>query len=177
MARCLYCGAALAAAQPHPERKCPVCPRPLAPVTCGWVVIDKCGRCGGEFYDVGELERVERLTDDEAKWLRETAGLPRPPGQGGPRKCPGCAHAMEAITEAYEVTIDVCPHCRGVWCDKGEADLLRAKAREHHERGATMADVSLEGERVARFSNLVTDVVFDAIDGGTRARDRMRRGS
>ena len=37
--------------------------------------------------------------------------------------CPACGAAME-IRDRHGVQIDLCPHCRGVWLDKGELDLL-----------------------------------------------------
>ncbi len=33
----------------------------------------------------------------------------------------------------YEVEIDVCPRCRGVWLDRGELDKIIAHSMQHHE--------------------------------------------
>ena len=37
--------------------------------------------------------------------------------------CPGCGRAME-IRDRHGVEIDQCPHCRGVWLDRGELDRI-----------------------------------------------------
>lgn len=38
-------------------------------------------------------------------------------------KCPNCEQVLQ-ITERYNVEIDYCPSCRGVWLDKGELDKM-----------------------------------------------------
>ena len=37
--------------------------------------------------------------------------------------CPCCEKNME-VRGRHGVAIDVCPHCRGVWLDKGELDQV-----------------------------------------------------
>ncbi|HUW68458.1 MAG TPA: zf-TFIIB domain-containing protein [Candidatus Nanoarchaeia archaeon] len=37
--------------------------------------------------------------------------------------CPICDTSMKEI-EKYEVKIDICPQCKGVWLDRGEIDKL-----------------------------------------------------
>jgi hypothetical protein len=39
-------------------------------------------------------------------------------------KCPNCPSSTLVITERRGVEIDYCPHCRGVWLDRGELDKL-----------------------------------------------------
>jgi uncharacterized protein len=38
-------------------------------------------------------------------------------------KCPSCDHLLH-ISERLSVEIDYCPHCHGVWLDKGELDKI-----------------------------------------------------
>jgi Zn-finger nucleic acid-binding protein len=45
-------------------------------------------------------------------------------------KCPHC-HETLAITERQGIEIDYCPHCRGVWLDRGELDKLIERAVSH----------------------------------------------
>ena len=45
-------------------------------------------------------------------------------------KCPVCPDSTLAMSERQGVEIDYCPHCRGVWLDRGELDkLLQLGAR------------------------------------------------
>ena len=37
--------------------------------------------------------------------------------------CPICDTSMKEI-EKYDVEIDICPQCKGVWLDRGEIDKL-----------------------------------------------------
>ena len=59
-------------------------------------------------------------------------------------KCPNCSETL-VMSERQGVEIDYCPHCRGVWLDKGELDKLiersagysggsqeRAESRPHY---------------------------------------------
>jgi len=43
-------------------------------------------------------------------------------------KCPNCPSSTLVITERSGVEIDYCPHCRGVWLDRGELDKLIARS-------------------------------------------------
>lgn len=38
-------------------------------------------------------------------------------------KCPNCNETL-LLSERYEIQIDYCPSCRGIWLDKGELDKM-----------------------------------------------------
>ena len=38
-------------------------------------------------------------------------------------QCPTCSAQMQ-IMQKYEADIDYCPHCKGVWLDRGEIDKI-----------------------------------------------------
>ncbi|HEX6029298.1 MAG TPA: zf-TFIIB domain-containing protein [Nitrososphaeraceae archaeon] len=38
-------------------------------------------------------------------------------------QCPSCSALMQ-IMHRYEVDIDYCPQCKGVWLDRGEIDKI-----------------------------------------------------
>lgn len=46
--------------------------------------------------------------------------------------CPHCPEEALVMSDLQGVAIDYCPHCRGVWLDRGELDKLI-------ERSAAMA--------------------------------------
>ena len=50
---------------------------------------------------------------------------------GGMMRCPVCGEYELVMTERQGIEIDYCPHCRGVWLDRGELDKII-------ERAATM---------------------------------------
>ncbi len=39
-------------------------------------------------------------------------------------KCPVCPNTDLLMTERSGIEIDYCPHCRGVWLDRGELDKI-----------------------------------------------------
>ncbi len=77
---------------------------------------DVCPRCGGVWFDKGEITRltgdreVERLVVDYA------AGASEFP-------CPRCARAM-ASRPVGDVAVDVCTNCHGVWFDRDELETV-----------------------------------------------------
>ncbi len=74
--------------------------------------------------------------------------------------------ATLVITERSGVEIDYCPHCRGVWLDRGELDKIIARASEAPLR-ATPAPREAQGRkedykksRTKRVSSFLDDL-FD----------------
>lgn len=39
-------------------------------------------------------------------------------------KCPSCKDMQLIVSDRHGIEIDYCPHCRGVWLDRGELDKL-----------------------------------------------------
>lgn len=44
--------------------------------------------------------------------------------------CPTCTTTPLVLAERQGVEIDYCPHCRGVWLDRGELDKLLERASQ-----------------------------------------------
>jgi len=42
-------------------------------------------------------------------------------------RCPKCGQGMEEITYGGDLAIDRCTHCKGLWFDTGEVEVLRKK--------------------------------------------------
>ena len=59
--------------------------------------------------------------------------------------CPNCSNAMQE-SKKYEVDIDYCPRCKGVWLDRGEIDKIaniQSRYEQHYQkyhRGSTEYD-------------------------------------
>lgn len=120
------------------------CPRdhstlqPLALKMGSGATIDECAECHGIFLDKNELAK---LTGDRAlnSYLRDDVGF----DSDSQLICPGCGGVMDAETVHVDktepdapvqpgttVVVDVCLTCFGLWLDKGELDVLRARANK-----------------------------------------------
>ena len=58
-------------------------------------------------------------------------------------KCPACDNVTLVMSEKQGVEIEYCPHCRGVWLDRGELDKIL-------ERSAAFASSSRQERPDAR---------------------------
>jgi Zn-finger nucleic acid-binding protein len=93
----------------------------------GEAELDVCGKCGGQFFDSGEMFAAFGVKADPSYWDREeTGGVVR----GGSKiKCPRCQVDMLIQDIKYEdshVEIDRCGTCGGIYLDKGEIDSVMA---------------------------------------------------
>ncbi len=145
------------------------CPRDsslLAVTEVGEAALDICGKCGGQFFDSGEMFAAFGIKADPSYWDREETG-------GTVRQseihCPNCKTVMLAQDVKYEgdaVEIDRCGKCAGIWLDKGEVDTImkigdklqplleaeKAKAKEELDK---LGDVSFASPGlIARFLGL-----------------------
>ncbi len=116
-------------AEQHMTNKILECPRDhsiMAENVTGEAILDLCGKCGGQFFDTGELFSAFGLKADPSLWDRdETASAVRE----GTIACPRCNKMMllqDIKHESTKVEIDRCPHCRGIWLDKGEVEQIMA---------------------------------------------------
>lgn len=102
------------------RRTCPRDRTPLAHEKIGSVVVDRCPKCRGAFFDAAE---VGRLTKDKelAKYLACVHGAAT-----SPMVCPACGGLMD-LDKVDGVEMDHCTSCLGVWLDAGELDRLKAR--------------------------------------------------
>ncbi|MBM3497642.1 MAG: hypothetical protein FJX74_03120 [Armatimonadetes bacterium] len=128
---------------PDAPRPCPRCSVPLRTAKSAAMALDMCTRCGGAFFDHGELPRLAR---DEPQAFRKLEALVEEVatedgrGEGPALVCPGCAAPMERYQYAYcsGILLDRCRACSGIWVDGGELGRID----EHLARGqaARVAD-------------------------------------
>ena len=106
------------------DRACPHDKTQMEHVTAGEAVLDLCRKCGGRFFDAGEMFAAFGIKADPSYWDRpETGGNVK----AGARHCPECETSMLIQDVAYtteRVEIDRCGHCGGVWLDKGEIEKI-----------------------------------------------------
>lgn len=68
--------------------------------------------------------------------------------------CPTCTTTPLILAQRQGVEIDFCPHCRGVWMDRGELEKLLDRAAgsvaQHLPQGDTHREDVLEERRRPR---------------------------
>jgi Zn-finger nucleic acid-binding protein len=104
----------------------------------GVLTLDHCERCGGVWFERGEVQQLAARTPDSL-WseIAPRADTPRPPchGCGAPldrdaEKCPACGRSNELDCPSCDqrmkrvarngLVLDVCERCQGVWFDHKE---------------------------------------------------------
>ncbi|MEL6187234.1 MAG: zf-TFIIB domain-containing protein, partial [Myxococcota bacterium] len=101
--------------------RCGKCGGDFAAAVIEDVIVDRCQSCGGLWL---EHDEVLRLTGPHRKRPRERSFSPAPLDTlvGS---CPVDRIALKLHpVPGYPASLEVCPHCLGVWFDRGEADLL-----------------------------------------------------
>lgn len=146
--------------RPEPEnrRLCPVCVGlPMEKIAVGAatgrLTLDGCRRCGGVWFDAGEVDRlrglgmkaVEAAVNLSAEAYRKRCGRcsasyprneDRCPACAAPNviRCPQCTKLLEVVRPGT-AKLDACRTCRGVWFDGVElkeiwnAALVRRRGR------------------------------------------------
>ena len=109
---------------------CPRCKTELESIDLGEfggeyaaVVIDKCPKCEGVWYDKGELD-----ARDESVWTNVEALEFEARLSGGRRPlCPRCEVLLTQVSPkgARELVVDRCPECFGFWLDAGELEGIQ----------------------------------------------------
>jgi uncharacterized protein len=124
---------------PEPRYPCPVClgvqmvKQPIG--QAGELLLDHCQRCGGIWFDSGEVEQL-RGYQPQALWRRvalrpvaepmQCHGCHVPIGRNEPTcpacewhnviPCPVCQQPLQP-TIHRNLLLDICPTCKGVWFD------------------------------------------------------------
>jgi Zn-finger nucleic acid-binding protein len=147
---------------------CPVClgvTMEKTPIGDGdTVVLDHCPRCGGAWFELGEVQLLRRVRPEEL-WARiaprgdvhrahchschtpmeRTAASCPTCGQPNVLDCPVCAQPMKVATHEG-LRLDSCANCKGVWFDHHELsaiwriELGAALDRRRGRAGAALAD-------------------------------------
>lgn len=90
--------------------------------------IDSCSQCRGLWFDGNELSALFPSTALVRRVINEP-GVPAPEVElCGTRLCPRCEKQMRSA-KAGDVTLDICPQCKGIWFDQGEVQRIVEEAR------------------------------------------------
>ena len=107
---------------------CPGCGHEMRVETLSGVEVDRCTRCYGIWFDMGEVARAA---------LREVPPLQE--GKPSPRACPVCREAM-THGRLNEVEVDHCSTCAGMYLDAGGLERLRAGSPDAADPPPTIDD-------------------------------------
>jgi Zn-finger nucleic acid-binding protein len=164
----------------------------------GAVVLDHCDRCGGVWFEKGEVQALRQLRPrDLLAHVAPQAGVHHMRCRGcdgvvsreataclacdQPVRldCPSCDRPLE--TRDYQgVRLDFCGRCRGVWFDQHELkDLWRMSAIEAARKqrsGRRRTDRSAPGATGQSPAQGIADVLLYAPDLGVLGVDMVGRG-
>jgi Zn-finger nucleic acid-binding protein len=91
------------------------------------IELDRCARCEGVWYDVGELHQLVEVADEKVKVPRGAEDAHTP--------CPRCDGKLMLFyyPQTYAM-IEACKRCGGIWIGKNELReiyMVRQHIREH----------------------------------------------
>ncbi len=141
----------------------------------GPLTLDHCARCGGMWFELGEVQRL-RSERPESLWARIPARDERHRAQchacrafvdrdapecaacGAKTRlnCPACDTRMLQVRQS-SLTLDVCKRCKGVWFDHHELEAIWEL-----ERDRLVARRGRDGA-VGRTAEAGADVLFETL--------------
>ena len=154
----------------HLKRKDLACPRDGSAMhekKVGEAQLDLCAKCGGQYFDAGEMFAAFGIKADPSTWDRaETGGTVKK----SEIKCARCEAYMlgqDVRYEAQHVEIDRCGKCGGIWLDKGEAEAILAigeklqpvielEKAQRATDAASLGDVDFSPGLIAKFLKMFT---------------------
>lgn len=147
------------------------------------LVLDHCQRCGGVWFDAGEVAALRALGSEtlltRVRPRRESVRMrcrgcdafvdrdhDRCPAcrHGNALDCPRCDGPMR-VERVAGVRLDVCDGCRGVWLDNHELNLLWKKGLERARRQVAA------GGRTGKVAGVAGDVRGGALEAFLYAPD------
>lgn len=141
------------------ESTCPRCGDALASRAFGAVELDGCPRCGGIWFDRGELNQVTR--DPEIGLIEVERAFERVLARSachGPMDCPRCRSRLVPYTFPHtpDIPVSICLACKGVWLDDGEVEQLAERIHAHRRnRAHARAPLTGEGSHRHRASSAI----------------------
>lgn len=101
------------------------------------IQLDYCDTCQGIWFDRGELRRVKDKKDEFLRWVdidpwKDEAKFKI---SGSGKVCPVCGVPLYSVKyDGFDVEIDLCNICHGIWLDKDEFDKIIIYLQEKIKR-------------------------------------------
>ena len=124
---------------------CPACSNELTPIVVGTITLDVCKQyCGGVWFDAGEFQLYDEIKEAvPLDILRPIRNQDVAIDRNKPRPCPRCENTKlhkRFYDAAYELQIDQCPKCSGIFLDPGELQNIREENKGVLERQEVIDD-------------------------------------
>lgn len=105
-----------------PRRTCPKCGVGMPTLQLEGVQVELCPRCGGMWFDAGELHRAAGLRFDDGVSAQALAGARRTDF-----RCPACAALLSEreLGARSRLMVDQCPRCAGLFLDRDEFSRVK----------------------------------------------------
>jgi Zn-finger nucleic acid-binding protein len=126
--------------------RCPRDHQVMEEVNKNGALIDLCHKCGGMFFDQGEMFGAAGMKADPSYWDRTETGGTMKQSTLHCSRCEGHMLAQDVAKGELHVEIDRCAHCGGIWLDEGEINKLieiSEQMVEHVERDKAEAKKQL----------------------------------
>ena len=157
--------------------RCPVDGNELERTAFQGIEIDVCRKCGGVWFDHGELDDVMReamAQPQSVARLDPRAGAPTKHTPHRELTCPRCQKPMAAgiFGKTSNIELDRCPQCSGQWADGGE---LSALVEYLHDPG--------ESQRMRQMGEAIADTLKkrqalkDLTELGRQGKQRVLMGT
>ena len=149
-------------------RLCPDCIAPMRQQSCYDILLDTCDRCGGIWFDEGEMGRLMRceraaLLDVDEQVIPE---IKRKEGHVSRRACPDCLVPLERYLYQHSspIELDACPRCNGVWVDDRELAKIQSwldtdrtvlldSPEKREEMAMAVAQLGMERDKAVQRAN------------------------
>ena len=104
--------------------RCGKCGGAFATLFLDGMIVDRCATCRGVWLDFSEIERILNR-GSEAPTLRPDQDFSPSPLDRLVGSCPTCRVGLDAFrVPGQPASLEICPHCLGVWFDHEELELL-----------------------------------------------------
>ena len=105
--------------------KCVKCDGQLQRVTVDDVEVDKCEKCSGIWFDIGELAKVLEANSIESLKNEVDNNQDQDAQKGTCPRCGGTGNMVQVThLKQPDIHIDTCSVCYGQWLDGGELEKL-----------------------------------------------------
>jgi len=105
-------------------KKCPVCKDTQldAQRISANIEVDSCAKCGGMWFDKGEIGEFTNFSEDIPDFKRLVKEA-----KESAKKCPACSLGLKEMkyTGSSQLLIDYCENCSGLWLDGGETGDIK----------------------------------------------------
>jgi Zn-finger nucleic acid-binding protein len=153
------------------EWQCPHCDTVLVKDQQDGIEVDICPRCGGIWFDGGELSRLAQsrpgaLAGLEHRNNPSEAAATRGTPMGG-RLCPPCRVYLTEFEYSWApgIRLDGCPKCKGIWADDGELSRIEALVARYRRGAAGGFAPAAEPHGVAQRVHAVRTLISRPAEG------------